>query len=71
MLVLLLLLGSKFPASHLNERWEDAIKAGLNIPIVGLCHVGSVNLPVFQILREIVIAVQRTHPDYSDGILIT
>lgn len=47
MLVLLLLLGSKFPASHLNERWEDGIKTGLNTLIVSLYHVGNVNLPVF------------------------
>lgn len=69
--VLLSLLGSKSPTSHLNERWEDSIKAGLNTLIVGLCHVGSVNLPVFQVPKETVIAVQRTHSDCSDAILIT
>lgn len=52
MVVLLSLLGSKSPTSHLNERWEDGIKAGLNTLIVGLCHAASVNLPVFQISKE-------------------
>ena len=69
--VLLFLLGSKSPTSYLNERWDDSIKARLNTLIVGLCHVGSVNLPVFQVPKETVIGVQRTFPDCSGGILIT
>lgn len=54
-LVLLLLPGTKF----------------LDTLIVGLCDAGSVNLSVFRISIDIVIAVQRTHPNYSDALSFT